>query len=65
MAFSTYKYGIFSVARFSQATVVKQTSKKILDVCIDSRKIKNNCLFVCLDGENFDGHDFIDRKSVV
>lgn len=59
MAFSTYKYGIFSVARFSQATVVKQTSKKILDVCIDSRKIKNNCLFVCLDGENFDGHDFI------
>ncbi len=60
MAFSTYKYGIFSVARFSQANVVKQTSKKILDVVIDSRKITENCLFVCLDGQNFDGHDFIE-----
>ncbi len=59
MAFSTYKYGIFSVARFAQAVVMKQTSKKILDVVIDSRKITPNSLFVCLDGQNFDGHSFI------
>lgn len=59
MAFSTYKYGIFSVARFAQATVIKQTSKKILDVVIDSRKANKNSLFVCLDGHNVDGHDFI------
>lgn len=59
MAFSNYKYGVFSIARFAQAEVVKQTSKKILDVAIDSRLIQKNSLFVCLEGEHFDGHNFI------
>ncbi len=59
MAFSTYKYGVFSVARFAQAQVIKQTSNKILGVAIDSRKIAHNFLFVCLDGQNSDGHSFI------
>ncbi|MGD1821196.1 MAG: UDP-N-acetylmuramoyl-tripeptide--D-alanyl-D-alanine ligase [Pleomorphochaeta sp.] len=59
MAFSTYKYGVFSIARFAQAEVVKQTPKKILEVSIDSRKKIKNSLFVCLEGENTDGHNFI------
>lgn len=59
MAFSTYKYGVFSIARFAQAEVVRQTSKKILSVEIDSRVKKNNYLFVCLEGKNTDGHNFI------
>ncbi len=28
------------------------------DVCIDTRKIAAGCLFFCIKGENFDGHDF-------
>lgn len=59
MAFSTYKYGVFSVARFAQADVIKQTPKKILNIVIDSRKATENSLFVCLDGQNTDGHVFI------
>ncbi len=33
--------------------------KSIRYVSIDSRKIKNNTLFVALKGERFDGHDFV------
>lgn len=61
MAFSTYKYGVFSVARFAQAQVIKQTSNKILDIVIDSRLATSNSLFICLDGQNFDGHSFINE----
>lgn len=28
-------------------------------VCTDSRKIEKGCLFIALEGEKFDGHDFI------
>ncbi len=28
------------------------------DVCTDTRKITDGCLFIALAGENFDGHDF-------
>ena len=32
---------------------------KIEDVIYDSRKIKNGCMFVCLEGADFDAHNFI------
>ena len=32
----------------------------INDICYDSRKIKEGCLFICLVGSSFDGHDYID-----
>lgn len=35
------------------------TDTEIDSVCIDSRKIKNNSLFVPIVGEHSDGHDFI------
>lgn len=31
---------------------------KINGVCTDTRKIEKGCLFIALEGENFDGHDF-------
>ncbi|MFZ2538529.1 MAG: UDP-N-acetylmuramoyl-tripeptide--D-alanyl-D-alanine ligase [Oscillospiraceae bacterium] len=30
-------------------------------VCIDTRKIEKGCLFVAIKGDNFDGHDFIEK----
>jgi len=33
----------------------------IRSVCVDSRKIKAGDWFVCLKGETFDGHDFIEN----
>lgn len=30
----------------------------ITDICIDTRKITNGCLFICIRGERFDAHNF-------
>ncbi|MBQ7543068.1 MAG: UDP-N-acetylmuramoyl-tripeptide--D-alanyl-D-alanine ligase [Clostridia bacterium] len=30
----------------------------VRDVCIDNRAVTDGCLFVCIAGERFDGHDF-------
>ena len=30
----------------------------VRDVCIDNRAVTPDCLFVCIRGERFDGHDF-------
>ncbi len=35
----------------------------IENVCIDNRKVTENCLFIAIKGENFDGHTFI--KSAI
>lgn len=59
MGFSSYNYGIFSVAQFSKALVAKQTSRKITEIVIDSRKVSNKSLFICLKGLRCDGHEFI------
>lgn len=34
---------------------------EISDICYDSRNIKPNCIFVCLKGAKFDGHDYINE----
>jgi UDP-N-acetylmuramyl pentapeptide synthase len=39
------------------------TSKTVTSISIDSRKVKRDALFVCIVGENFDGHDFISKAS--
>lgn len=42
------------------ATIYNPDAFKLLStVEIDSRKIKNGCLFVAIKGEKFDGHDFV------
>ena len=46
-------------------TVVRGTTQlDVPDVIYDSRKITKGCLFICIEGANFDGHS-ADRKSVV
>ena len=30
----------------------------VRDVCIDNRALTPDCLFVCIEGERFDGHTF-------
>lgn len=35
--------------------------KSIYHISIDSRNIKKNTLFIAINGERFDGHDFIDE----
>ncbi len=36
-----------------------EVSKNIDDICIDSREAKPGDLFIALEGENADGHDFV------
>lgn len=40
------------------ANVVGETDHEILDITYNSKKVKKGSLFVCLCGENSDGHDF-------
>ena len=37
------------------------TDRKITKVVNDSRKIEEGCLFICIKGANFDGHDAVSR----
>lgn len=32
----------------------------IENICIDTRKLTKNCLYIAIKGENFDGHNFIE-----
>ena len=34
-------------------------NREISNITYDSRKVKNNCLFVAISGQNEDGHDYI------
>lgn len=37
------------------------TEAEINSVCIDTRKITKGCLFICIKGERFDAHQFVDE----
>lgn len=37
---------------------INYTEKDISDIVYDSRKVKDNVMFVCLSGARFDGHDY-------
>lgn len=41
-----------------EAKVIGETNLDILDITYNSKKVKKGYLFVCLCGENSDGHDF-------
>jgi len=40
--------------------IVGNKNLEIAGICYDSRKVAKNTLFVCLEGANFDGHNFIE-----
>ena len=35
--------------------------KKVTGISIDSRSIKQNDLFIAIKGQNYDGHDFLEK----
>lgn len=35
--------------------------KEVTAVVYDSRKVKEGCLFICIEGANFDGHEFAEE----
>ena len=37
----------------------QHNDQEISSITYDSRKVKNNCLFIAVSGENYDGHDYI------
>lgn len=41
-----------------EAKVIGETNLDILDITYNSKKVKKGSLFVCIRGENSDGHDF-------
>lgn len=47
------------IENLSPLAVKGSIPESISDVCVDSRLIKSNCLFVAVKGEKRDGHEFI------
>ncbi|MBR2871783.1 MAG: UDP-N-acetylmuramoyl-L-alanyl-D-glutamate--2,6-diaminopimelate ligase [Clostridia bacterium] len=41
--------------------VIGKTDAQVKDVCIDSNSVVKDSLFICIKGENFDGHSFINQ----
>ena len=42
---------------FDYECISGSTDTMISEVVNDSRKITKDCLFICIEGANFDGHD--------
>lgn len=40
-------------------------NEDVHEIKINSKTVEANDIFVCMEGINADGNDFIDRKSVV
>ena len=40
-----------------------QINAEITGVCIDSRELKPGSLFIAIQGDRFDGHDFINEAE--
>lgn len=45
--------------RIEYECVQGNADTQITEVVYDSRKISRGCLFICIEGANFDGHDFV------
>ena len=49
------------LAKSEYEVVSGSLDMEISDIIYDSRKIVKDCVFVCMVGANFDGHDFIEK----
>ena len=52
------------IENLKTSSIVGTTDIEISDIVYDSRKVTKNCVFVCLSGVNFDGHEFISKAIV-
>ena len=53
------KLGISEIAAACGGTA--NGSGDVFSICTDSRKIEKGCLFIAIEGEKFDGHDFAQK----
>ena len=49
------------LSNLSYSVVQGDVNIEVKDVSYDSRKIPKNSAFVCLNGANFDGHDYVKK----
>ena len=52
------------IENLKTSSIVGTTDIEISDIVYDSRKVTKNCIFVCLSGVNFDGHEFISQAII-
>ena len=50
---------LFELTKNLECQIYGDEEIEIEDIVYDSRKVKNGTMFVCLKGENADGHDYI------
>ena len=48
----------FLLEKLEYEVVQGSTDVKVTEVVYDSRKVTEGCLFICIEGANFDGHTF-------
>ena len=46
------------VSKLNYSCICGETDKEVTQVVYDSRKIVEGCLFICIKGANFNGHDY-------
>ncbi|HUE62024.1 MAG TPA: UDP-N-acetylmuramoyl-tripeptide--D-alanyl-D-alanine ligase, partial [Chthoniobacterales bacterium] len=58
------RLSIFQIAEFAEAPVLSGDGNALIErISTDSRTIKRGELFVALQGENFDGHNFVESVA--
>ncbi len=55
------KFSLNEIARAVKAKECDFANVYVDKICSDTRKITPGCLFIAIKGENFDGHDFIQK----
>lgn len=51
------------VKKLSYTCIQGNPDREVTGVCYDSRKVTEGCLFICIEGANFDGHTVADRVA--
>lgn len=49
------------LAKVEYSCVTGTMSRLVSAVVYDSRRVEKDCLFICVTGANFDGHDFVEE----
>ena len=55
------KHELISASKGKDLSAKFLNNKQITGISIDTRSIEQNDLFIAIKGENFDGHDFIEK----